>query len=198
MCSPPYRSEYSYIAYTDIAWTIDPEMLWSGLQRDIIFKQHDCGNENSLIFNSLIFMVIYVETVAKKIARNIHICRCKNKKFVCVGMNDKDITRDKEHCNLYLVCTCILLWQYCKAFIVKPIRLVMRHEKERHNCTKYHNESKKKIFQTKGNQSMFLVMNEKGWTEMILNLNWTDPDSCFTLFSEHDTSVRLGFPLLKE
>ncbi len=57
--------------------------------------------------------------------------------------------------------------------------------------------SLKKI-QTKVNQSMFLVMNEKGWTEMILKLNWPDPASCFTLFSGHDTSVKLGFPLLKE
>lgn len=76
-------------------------------------------------------MVIYVETVAKKIASNIHIRSCKNKKFVCVGMNDNDTDRDKEQCSLYLVCTCILLWQYCKAFIVKLIRSIMKHEKER-------------------------------------------------------------------
>ncbi len=44
-------------------------------------------------------MVIYVETVAKKIARNIHICSCKNTMFVCVGMNYKDTDRDKEHCS---------------------------------------------------------------------------------------------------
>ncbi len=42
-------------------------------------------------------MVIYVETVAKKIARNIHICSCKNTMFVCVGMNYKDTDRDNEH-----------------------------------------------------------------------------------------------------
>lgn len=51
-------------------------------------------------------MVIYVETVAKKIARNIHICSCKNIKFVCAGMNDKDTNRDKEHCTLCVPANC--------------------------------------------------------------------------------------------